>query len=290
MLFLSCGFHEIFCVALGISSVIFVLFLILNRETSCQLVFKRVFLICLLPCILFILLDLISLYVYFDNRTLFFVKSGHGYSLLALLDSIWVSFCGAATAFFFPWVVELKKDFTGILVWYFKPYSLACIVAGLLYLTLILNIFKRYISVTIKGKPSLNKVVCFILFLSLFLSYVLLIGVGRVYVRSVVYIQKTTYYFSFFSFFSIVFVAIWITRFNDKKHMIWRFIFMLILSTLIAVNLIKLIPELFDEYRAHKKLGVNHAVLYDYFNSHKNVCLVGPLPESSRAFFGILTC
>lgn len=205
-----------------------------------------------------------------------------------MLASIWSVHSASVAALIFPFTVAMQDGGSGILVWAFNSDSLAIKsggVIGLLYIVYFViqikfrePLIRKHRIVVSNSNNDFNKnlgvvnsQIIFIFSLSAYLSFLISIGIGRVYLRSVGYLHEATYYYSFSAFFLLLMLASGCLFMNKRT----KNLLVLFLSIIILFNWYKLHNSL-DKYATSSGIWLAQKdSTQAFFRKNTNWCLAG---------------
>lgn len=283
-LFIACCIHEMVAAAAIISVAGLIFF---RTEIPFQQK-KKFFVSIIAPPIVYIVLNILDFYCYSPGSILGVADKSIGFEPMQMLASIWGVHSASVAALIFPFTVTMQNGDSGILVWAFNSDSLTIKsggVIGLLYIVYFVIQIKfrtilprKHQTLVSHSNNDLNKnlgivnsQIIFIFSLSAYLSFLISIGIGRVYLRSVGYLHEATYYYSFSAFFLLLMLASGCLFMNKQKKTLLVFM----LSIIILLNGYKLHNSL-DKYAISSGIWLNQKnSTQDFFRKNNNWCLVG---------------
>lgn len=283
-LFIACCIHEINALGAIIASVGLIF---LRTEIPAQQK-KKFFTAIIAPAIVYIALNILDFYYYSPGSITSTADRTIGFEPMQMLTSIWSVHAASVTALVFPFIVTMQDGDTGIASWYFNSDSLAIKSGGTIGLLYIVYFFIRIKFRTIlplkdqivvsnsnndsnKNLRVVNSQIIFIFSLSAYLSYLIAIGIGRVYLRSIGYLYEATYYYSFSAFFLLLVFASGCLFMNKQK----KILLVLLLSIIIPFNWYNLNNSL-DKYATDSRIWLTQKESTQaFFRKNINWCFAG---------------
>lgn len=277
--FIACCFHEIIALALFITSSLLYLF---TKTSSFR--FKKKLYFCAMPAIGYLFINLFDFLYYHPGKILGPSDSIHGFEPFKIISSIWLTHAASFSSFLFPFAITIKDGKSGISSWSFLDIGWLLHVGGIVGLIFIIlliikcsnRIFKltNKKDLTISTQKLNNALLVFTFSLSAYLSYLVAIGFGRVYLRGISYLSESIYYYAFSTYFILLMFVSGLAFFDSlsRKN---RTLIQIFLASLILVNYYSLNQSLLIyQHNQIKNLSIIYKAK-SVFKTNPNICVAG---------------